>query len=126
MMARQKLDASARKPPTLAPSRRRLGDLRDWLIVAWVLWWSWAYMQRRPGATFSALAGLDASAVVIVSHAGVMKRKKPVPEGPAQTAGATTGLEKSEKRGVQAARNGPSEDRKCWQRVELGTHGLNR
>ena len=32
----------------------------------------------------------------------------------------------SEKRGVQAARNGPSEDRKCWQRVELGIHGLNR
>src|SRR5208337_2219498 len=29
-------------------------------------------------------------------------------------AGAATGLEKSEKRGVQAARNGPSEDRKCW------------
>ena len=28
----------------------------------------------RPGATFSALAGLDASAVVIVSHPGVMKR----------------------------------------------------
>ncbi len=25
---------------------------------------------------------------------------------------------------VQAARNGPSEDRKCWQRVELGIHGL--
>ena len=39
-------------------------------------------------------------------------------------AGAATGLEKSEKRGVQAARNGPSEDRKCWQRVELGIHGL--
>src|SRR5208282_557773 len=33
---------------------------------------------------------------------------------------------KSEKRGVHAARNGPSEDRKCWQRVELGIHGLNR
>src|SRR5271165_7175707 len=29
-----------------------------------------------------------------------------------------------EKRGVHAARNGPSEDRKCWQRVELGIHGL--
>ena len=28
---------------------------------------------------------------------------------------------KSKKRGVQAARNGPSADRKCWQRVELGT-----
>src|SRR5208337_2013846 len=32
--------------------------------------------------------------------------------------------EKSEKRGVQAARNAPSEDRKCWQLVELGIHGL--
>jgi hypothetical protein len=38
--------ASASQPPTLAPSRRLLGDLRDWLIVAWVLWWSWAYMQH--------------------------------------------------------------------------------
>ncbi len=35
-------------------------------------------------------------------------------------------LEKSEKRGVQAARTGPSEDSKCWQRTELGIHGLNR
>ena len=41
-------------------------------------------------------------------------------------AGAATGLEKSEKRGVQAARNGPSEDGKWWQRIELGIHGLNR
>jgi len=30
----------------------------------------------------------------------------------------------SEKRGVQTARNGPSEDGKCRQRVELGIHGL--
>ena len=29
-----------------------------------------------------------------------------------------------EKRGVHAARNGPSEDRKCWQRFELRIHGL--
>ena len=29
-----------------------------------------------------------------------------------------------EKRGVQASRNGPSEDSKCWQRIELGIHGL--
>ncbi len=28
-----------------------------------------------------------------------------------------TGIEKSEKRGVHAARNGPSEDRKCWHRA---------
>ncbi len=29
-----------------------------------------------------------------------------------------------EKRGFHAARNGPSEDRKCWQHFELGIHGL--
>jgi len=39
-------------------------------------------------------------------------------------AGAATCLEKSEKREVQAARNAPSEDSKCWQCVELGIHGL--
>src|SRR5271157_857941 len=33
-------------------------------------------------------------------------------------------LRNVEKRGVQAARNGPSEDRKCWQCIELGIHGL--
>src|SRR5271157_4136860 len=38
----------------------------------------------------------------------------------------TTPRTKSEKRGVQAARNGPSEDSKCWQRVELGIHWMNR
>ena len=37
--------ASAGQPSTLAPGHRLLGDLRDWLIVAWVLWWSWAYMR---------------------------------------------------------------------------------
>ena len=33
-------------------------------------------------------------------------------------------LRNVEKRGVQAARNGPSEDSKYWQRIELGIHGL--
>ena len=47
----------------------------------------------------------------------------PLP-GRGQHAGAATGIEKSEKRGVQAARNAPSEDRKCWQLLELGIHGL--
>ena len=61
------VSASARKPPTPAPSRRRLGDLRDWLIVAWVLWWSWGYIQDALAQRFPALAGLDAGAVVIVS-----------------------------------------------------------
>jgi len=41
-------------------------------------------------------------------------------------AGAGKSLEKSEKRAVQAARNGPSEDSKCWQRVEPDIHSLNR
>jgi len=35
-------------------------------------------------------------------------------------------LRNVEKRGVHAARNGPGKDRKCWQRVELRIHGLNR
>jgi hypothetical protein len=35
-------------------------------------------------------------------------------------------LRNVEKRGAQAARNGPSEDRKCWRRIELGVHGLNK
>src|SRR5271157_535210 len=47
----------------------------------------------------------------------------PPTRAPNSTRVAATGLEKSENRGVQAARNAPSEDRKCWQRVELGIHG---
>jgi len=34
-------DASACKHPVLSASSRSLGELRDWLIVARVLWWSW-------------------------------------------------------------------------------------
>ena len=59
MMARQRPDASAAfrdspsspesasagKHPALAAICRWLEELRDWLMVAWVLWWSWAYMQ---------------------------------------------------------------------------------
>ncbi len=26
-------------------NQRLLCDLRDWLMVAWALWWSWAYIQ---------------------------------------------------------------------------------
>src|SRR5271166_2114393 len=32
-------------------------------------------------------------------------------------------LRNVEKRGVHTAGNAPSEDRKCWQRLELGIHG---
>ncbi len=39
-------------------------------------------------------------------------------------AGAGKSLEKSERRAVQAARNGPSANRQCWQRFELGIQGL--
>ena len=35
-------------------------------------------------------------------------------------------LRNVEIRGVHAAGNGPSSDRKWWQRLELGIHGLNR
>jgi hypothetical protein len=37
--------ASGGKPPAPTASCQFLGELRDWLIVAWVLWWSWAYVQ---------------------------------------------------------------------------------
>ena len=33
-------------------------------------------------------------------------------------------LRNVEIRGVHAARNAPSEDAKCWQRIELGIHSL--
>lgn len=36
---------SGGKHPAPAASFRLVGELRDWLIVAWVLWWSWAYVQ---------------------------------------------------------------------------------
>ena len=31
--------------PRPVSRHRLLRDLRDWLTVAWVLWWSWAYIQ---------------------------------------------------------------------------------
>jgi hypothetical protein len=48
---------SAGKPGTPALSRRLLGDLRDWVIVAWVLWWSWAYVQCALAHRFPQLLG---------------------------------------------------------------------
>jgi hypothetical protein len=38
--------------------RRRVGNLRDWLMVAWVLWWSWAYAQSALGHRFPQLLAL--------------------------------------------------------------------
>lgn len=29
----------------LLSHHRLLRDLRDWLALAWALWWSWAYIQ---------------------------------------------------------------------------------
>ncbi len=49
--------ASASESLTPAPGRRLLGDLRDWLIVAWVLWWSWAYVQGALAHRFPHLLG---------------------------------------------------------------------
>ena len=71
MKARQRLNASAAfldfpsspkatsagKHPAPAASRRLLGELRDWLIVAWVLWWSWAYVQGALAQRFPHLLG---------------------------------------------------------------------
>lgn len=37
--------ASVGKHPVPPARCGLLGELRDWLIVVWVLWWSWAYVQ---------------------------------------------------------------------------------
>jgi hypothetical protein len=47
----------AGNPATLAPSRRLMRELRDWLMVAWVLWWSWAYVQGALAHRFPHLLG---------------------------------------------------------------------
>ena len=60
------------------------------------------------------LGGSSGSAALAAHRAGY-----PWPEQMARKM-----LRNVEKRGVQAARNAPSEDRKCWQRIELGIHGL--
>src|SRR5208337_2957715 len=60
------------------------------------------------------LGGSSGSAALAARRAGY-----PWPEQMARKM-----LRNVEKRGVQAARNGPSEDSKCWQRIELGIHGL--
>ena len=53
-------------------------------------------------------------------------QKTPVQEATARTSFPMNSrvLFGSEKRGVQVARNGPSEDSKCWQRIDLGIHFL--
>jgi hypothetical protein len=40
---------------SLWSSQRPFGLLRDWLMVAWVLWWSWAYAQSALGHRFPQL-----------------------------------------------------------------------
>ncbi len=32
-------------------------DLREWLMVAWALWWSWAYIQAALAHRFPHLLG---------------------------------------------------------------------
>jgi hypothetical protein len=29
-----------------------IGEVRDWLILAWVLWWAWAYVQEALAERF--------------------------------------------------------------------------
>ncbi len=37
--------ASPETQPAPAARWQLLGELGDWLILAWVLWWSWAYVH---------------------------------------------------------------------------------
>ena len=38
------------REPAAGP--RFLSELRDWLTLAWVLWWSWAYVQNALAQRF--------------------------------------------------------------------------
>ncbi len=49
--------ASASEHPSSAARCRLRGELRDWLTVAWVLWWSWAYVQGALAQRFPHLLG---------------------------------------------------------------------
>jgi hypothetical protein len=42
-------------PRRLLTLHRTLRDLRDWLVLAWVLWWSWAYFQGALAQRFPQL-----------------------------------------------------------------------
>jgi hypothetical protein len=35
----------AEKPSSAVRGEREAGRLRDWLMVAWAIWWGWAYVQ---------------------------------------------------------------------------------
>ncbi len=41
--------------PPLTFGQARSGHLRDWLMVAWALWWGWAYMQTALAHRFPQL-----------------------------------------------------------------------
>lgn len=41
----------------LDSNQHRPSDLRDWLKVAWALWWSWAYIQGALAHRFPHLLG---------------------------------------------------------------------
>jgi hypothetical protein len=38
-------EAPSSPVPLQTSSRAHFGHLRDWLMVAWALWWGWAYVQ---------------------------------------------------------------------------------
>ncbi len=50
-------DSQADEPRPTTPGRRLPCDLRDWLMVAWVLYWSWAYIQTALAHRFPHLLG---------------------------------------------------------------------
>ena len=43
--------------PAQDSNPRRPRDLRGWLVVAWALWWSWAYVQGALASRFPQVLG---------------------------------------------------------------------
>ncbi len=56
-MANPQPDTAAQGTSTTVSGHRLLGLLRDWLVVAWVLWWSWAYLRGALAQRFPHLLG---------------------------------------------------------------------
>ncbi len=57
MMAYQKLGTSAHPTKKSNRAPQLLDDLRDWLMVAWVVWWSWAYVRTALAQRFPHVLG---------------------------------------------------------------------
>ncbi len=59
MLDRQTVSAASQpaEPRPTTRARLLLRALRDWLFVAWVLYWSWAYIQTALAHRFPHVLG---------------------------------------------------------------------